>query len=135
MNSDVPENNRYTDTARGYQELIMEQLRRNDETTNRLEGKLEAGLTEVRSSIQALMTAHITHSGLVGERVGKIEVRLEQQDRQRTELSDLPERVRGLEAKLQGVHENKNDGRFWISTTIAIVAALIAGASVIHTIH
>lgn len=109
----LPESTQHSGDASKYHDLIMQQLRLNEETSNRLESKVESLANEVRSGNQAISQAHTTAINAIGDRITAQQLNTE------TRLITIETQIKNITDK--GT-EGKGDSRWWISLLFSLVA-------------
>ena len=109
----LPESTQHSGDAGKYHELIMQQLRLNEETSNRLESKVESLANEVRQGNQQISQAHILAITAISERINAQQLSTE------TRLITIETQLKNITDK--GV-EGKGDSRWWISLLFSLVA-------------
>jgi hypothetical protein len=105
----LPESAQHSGDAGKYHDLIMQQLRLNEETSNRLEGKMESLANEVRTGNLAISQAHTIAIGAIGERINAQQLNTE------TRLTQIETQLRGLDGY-------KTDNKWWISIIFSFIA-------------
>ena len=105
----LPESTQHSGDASKYHDLIMQQLRLTDETSTRLETKLESLANEVRTGNQQISTAHIAAVSTITERLNNYNLATE------TRLSTIETQFKNLDG-------SKVDNKWWISIIFSFIA-------------
>lgn len=108
-----PESTQHSGDAGKYHDLIMQQLRLNEETSTRLEGKVESLANEVRQSNFQISQAHSIAITAIGDRINA------QQLGSETRLTTIETQLKNLTDK--GL-EGKGDSRWWVSILFSLLA-------------
>ena len=111
----LPESTQHSGDASKYHDLIMQQLRLNEETSNRLESKVEALAAEVRSGNQQMVQTHSLSISAIGDRINAQQLNTE------TRLTAIETQLKNITDK--GI-EGKGDNRWWISLIFSLIAVL-----------